>query len=141
MCHSCICKNDTLIIYQYMPLIALLSSVFVTAIAQLLMKVGARTVEPPHLFTLSEIARALASVFSNPWCVVGICIYIASAVNWIFVLKNIEVGTAYPFFALGSVFVLTFGIIFLGESANMYKFLGMFLVVVGLFVLSKSYSI
>lgn len=61
---------------------------------------------------------------------------LGSGLSWMIAMIKFEVSYAYPFTALGLLFVVFFSVV-LGESINIYKVIGVFFVVIGIVVLAK----
>ena len=117
------------------PLI--LVSVTISALAQIALKGGMgsesiqRSVDGRASFAL------LLHILLNPLVMLGLFLYFASAVVWLFVLSRIEVSSAYPFVALGFVFTAVLGRIFFADSLSAMKIAGTMLICAGVVVLAR----
>ncbi len=109
--------------------------VCLTAAAQVLLKMGMST---PLI--QQAMANGMRSVYwlalTSPLIWGGMICFGASAGLWLLVLGKLEVSTAYPLISLGVVLTTLAGIFILGESASLYKVLGVSLVIAGVLVLS-----
>ncbi len=67
----------------------------------------------------------------------GLFMYFISALLWIKVLSKINVSIAYPFGSLGYVFSAFLGWLILGENLNFLRIIGMCVILIGVYLLSK----
>lgn len=109
--------------------------VFLTAMAQLLLKMG---MSAPALQLAME--RGLLSIYwaalASPLIWGGLLCFGSSAGLWLLVLGKLEVSVAYPLASLGIALTTLTGILLLGESVTLYKTLGVGLIISGVVVLS-----
>jgi multidrug transporter EmrE-like cation transporter len=111
----------------------ILASVSLNALAQILLRLGARTV------TASEpgLAALLASAFQLP-VLGGLACYSGSLLLWFYVLGRVEVSFAYPFLSLGFVLVALAGWQWLGEPMPLARVAGIGIIFVGVLVVARS---
>jgi len=120
---------------QFMALALAIVCVGLTAIAQLLLKMG---------MSSQAIQRAMesstASVYwlalASPLIWAGMVCFAASAGLWLLVLGKLDVSMAYPLTALGLVATTLAGIFLLGEIASVAKLIGIALILAGVLVLA-----
>ncbi|MDH3324217.1 MAG: EamA family transporter [Candidatus Peregrinibacteria bacterium] len=118
-------------------LIAIIS-VFFSSMAQIFLKLGMnRFGELSTETTLANAWQMLWKIVFNPYLVFGIFLQVLALIVWLYVLKKVEVSYAYPFIALGFVFVLGVGYLFMNETLGYYKLAGIALIIAGIFVLSR----
>lgn len=120
---------------SYIPLI--LSGVSLNAVAQLLLKRGMNAVGY-FQFSSDSMLSVLPRIVFNPFIVLGMVCYVLSIGIWLAVLSRVEVGFAYPFLSVGYVLVACLGYFCFGENLSFSKILGIAIICVGLFFLSKS---
>jgi small multidrug resistance pump len=91
---------------------------------------------------LGTTALKLSIGFTKLWpSVVTVVGYLISFALLAQTLKTIEVGTAYAIWsAVGTALVVSIGIIFFNESANLVKILGIALIIIGVVLLNLSNS-
>lgn len=77
-------------------------------------------------------------LFTNMWIVSGLIATFLSGVIWMMAMTKFEISYAYPWMSLNLVLVVLFSIIFLGESYNIAKIIGVSLIVLGIIILAKS---
>ncbi len=120
---------------SYIPLI--LSGVSLNAVAQLFLKTGMNAVGY-FQFSSGNILSVLPRIVLNPFIVLGMVCYLLSIAIWLAVLSRVEVSFAYPFLSVGYVLVACLGYFFFGENLSFNKILGIAIICVGLFFLSRS---
>jgi drug/metabolite transporter (DMT)-like permease len=117
-------------------LAAVLSSVLLSALAQIVLKAG---------MTRPDIAQALAAggagpvalaVATQPLVLAGLGLYGLGMLVWLFVLSRIDVSLAYPFVSLGIVVTMALGHLVFGEVISLARALGAGLVIAGILVLA-----
>lgn len=65
-------------------------------------------------------------------------LYLASSGLWVWALRSVEISKAYPYFALGFVFVPLLGAWLFGELLTLRYGLGVLLIVIGVSLTSTS---
>lgn len=108
-------------------------TVFLSACAQLLLKLG--------VSKAGDMDGSIASVFKilfSPGVFFGICIYGFSVLIWLWVLSRVELSLAYPFVGLSFIFTLAFGYFILGESINGWRIFGTLMIAAGCIFIAKS---
>lgn len=106
-------------------LLLILSSVAMSACAQLLLKMGVGA------------TSALAYLLS-PWVVAGLALYGLGAVVWLSVLARLPLSAAYPFVGLGFILTMALGVLALGETLNPMRVAGTLLIALGCVCVSRS---
>ena len=97
------------------------------AAAQMLMKKG----------TSQHHGSGLMGYLTSVPLLAGYCLYGINTVLMVFALRDGELSTVYPFIALTYVWVTLLSIMYLGESLNAFKVLGVTIVVIGVAVLGR----
>jgi undecaprenyl phosphate-alpha-L-ara4N flippase subunit ArnE len=87
-------------------------------------------------FKLGATGRGSLPEFLNLWIAGGLVLYGLSTMLWIFALSRLSLTIVYPFTALTFVLVFCAGVYWLGESATAKQFLGVGLVLLGLFFIT-----
>ena len=119
-------------------MLLIVANVAMTSFAQIVLKAGMGTPEVVRALAGGFRLPALATVFLNPWVVIGLSLYGGAAVVWLLVLSRVEVSLAYPFVGLGFVMTMLLAWGFLGESVTVTRIAGTLLIAVGVLVLAKS---
>lgn len=100
---------------------------FLTSSAQILYKFGAdRLVLDPNLIT------TFFALLQNYHLIFGVMLYIIGGVLVIVALKGGEVTVIYPIIATSYIWVSFLSIYFIGETMNMFKWLGVLFIIVGI---------
>ena len=87
-------------------------------------------------FKQGAIGRVAGLDFVNPWIFLGLTLYMAGTVLWIYALSIVPLTTLYPFTALTYVLVNLLAVTFLGEQLSTRGILGTGLVLLGLFLVA-----
>lgn len=77
------------------------------------------------------------------WGVFGVLViagvlYLTSSGLWVWALRSVEISKAYPYFALGFVFVPLLGVWMFGEVLNFRYAIGVILIIAGVVMTSSS---
>ena len=116
-----------------MPYLLLLTSVALTAVAQILFKSAIRAMPRD-----ADLLSFLQAVLLSPTVLLGILLFGLGFLIWLVALRDLPVSRAYAFVAFGIVLVTLFGHLFLRESIPLSGGVGMALVVTGLAVMALS---
>ena len=124
-----------------LPLI--LISVLLTSGSQLVLKIGMASAPVQHVLAMRREGligpgSLLVGLGSHPAVVAGLLCYGLSAIAWLLVLSKIDVSQAYPCIALGIVLTTLGGGLLLGEDISMTRWLGLFVIVVGVGLVAAS---
>lgn len=106
----------------------LLATVAGISTGQILFKIGA-----------GSLARTggLPGLLVNRFFVAGIALYGACALAWVYILRDLELNKAYPFFAFSFVVVPLLGWVFLGEPFGRLYVLGVVCICVGVILVTR----
>jgi len=99
----------------------ILGSTLLTSTAQLFWKFGAEKLE-----------FNILSIITNVNIFAGIFLYAIGGVLLIISFRGGEVSVLYPIFATSYIWVSFLSIYFLGEVMNVFKWLGIFTIIVGI---------
>jgi drug/metabolite transporter (DMT)-like permease len=118
-------------------LVTILITVFMSACAQLLLKLGVTAaIGAGHSF--NNGLNGIIQILLSPLIIIGILIYGGSVLVWIWVLSRVELSVAYPFVGLSFVFTLLFGVLILGEGVSITKILGTVMITAGCVLVANS---
>lgn len=88
---------------------------------------------------LSEIfSLRLFTVLFNPWIFFGIALYAVSMILWLVALSSLDVSFIYPLISIGYIVTAVFAMIFLKEQVGILRWMGIFLIVGGSFLILRS---
>lgn len=116
-------------------LAVILFTVFLSACAQLLLKIGA---EKSGGFAAGGGIKGIVTMLFTPTIFVGIAIYGVSVLIWLWVLSRVDLSVAYPFVGLSFIFTLLFGHFILGESVNALRIIGTLMIAAGCLFVARS---
>jgi multidrug transporter EmrE-like cation transporter len=111
--------------------------VLLNAIAQLLLKAGARNVGEIHL-TLQNLFAVGLKVATQLPIIGGLTCYVLSVLLWIIALSRVDVSVAYPMLSLGYVVAAVGAWYFFGEALSMQRLLSIGVILVGVALLARS---
>lgn len=117
-----------------MKTIALALAVFcvlLSSAAQLVMKRGLAPAGAN-----ADVTSTYVQAFTHPMVWLGLFLYGASAVLWLWVLSRLDVSLAYPLVSLGFVVTMALGILWLGEPFSWVRVAGCTLIVIGVSLLA-----
>jgi uncharacterized membrane protein len=80
--------------------------------------------------------RKVFFMFFQPFVFVGCCLYVVSTVFWLVSLSNADLSFVYPINAVSFILVAVLARIVFKEYFNLTKFVGVFLVVLGAFLIA-----
>ncbi len=80
----------------------------------------------------------ICKLLLNPWVLSGVAATFLGGITWMLAMTKFEISYAYPFISLNFILVLVLGIFLFNESFTSMKLLGTFLVIVGIFFLSRN---
>lgn len=115
----------------------ILISVLLGATGQVLLKKGMLLIGPLTL-SIVEIGDILLRLVTNPFVVLGLGTYVVSTVIWLGALSRVDLSYAYPFVSLSYVLMLLASWLLLHENLSTIRLLGTFVIVMGVFLVSRS---
>jgi len=121
--------------FAYIPLILL--GVVLNAAAQIFVKKG--MIKLGYFdFSLASIGEMLLKASTNFYILGGLVCYGVSLILWMMTLSRVDVSFAYPMLSLGLVLTSLAGYWFLGENLTFSRVLGIGLIMIGVYFVSKS---
>ena len=117
-------------------ILAILISVFLAVVGQLLLKMGMLRVGKFSL-NISTLVHQYIRILLNPFIIAGIAGFFISMLIWLYVLSRMELSFAYPFVALNYVLIL-FGSYFLfRETITLHKIIGVVVIIIGVYLVAR----
>ena len=98
-----------------------LATTFVTSVAQILYKKGVPNLE-----------FSVMGILANYYILGGLFLYVIAAALLIISFRGGEVSVLYPIIATSYIWVSILSIYFLGETMNLYKWLGIISIISGI---------
>ena len=80
---------------------------------------------------------ALVRLMFNPLVLLGLFLYAASVVNWLVVLKRLDLGLAYPLMSVGYILTFLIGVWCFKEPVSLTRILGIAVIMVGVVLLTR----
>jgi len=118
-----------------MNILLILFSVLLNCAAQLFIRKGMLI---NGELTSSNLVASLLPMITNLWLWVAMICYAISIFLWMAVLSKVEVSFAYPFLSIGYVVAAIIGFYFFGEHLSMSRILGIIVICIGVFLISRS---
>ncbi|HSS12422.1 MAG TPA: EamA family transporter [Rhizomicrobium sp.] len=116
-------------------LATILGTVSLSAFAQVALKIGTAPLKSAAGKTTAEV---ILSVAASPFIWIGLGIYAASMLAWIWVLSKTDVSVAYPFVGISLVLTAVMGAMFLHENVSPLRIGGTLLVIFGCILIARS---
>ncbi|HJO01818.1 MAG: hypothetical protein QF798_00085 [Candidatus Woesearchaeota archaeon] len=101
-----------------------LGSTLLTSTAQLFYK-----------FAAEKLSFNILSIITNVNLLVGVVLYAVGGILLIISFRGGEVSVLYPIFATSYIWVSFLSIYFLGEVMNIFKWLGVFVIIAGIILI------
>ena len=83
-----------------------------------------------------DFSFSIPGIIKNKILVVGSVFYIISFLLFSFALKGGELSVLFPVVSTSYVWTVVFSIKFLNERMNLYKWAGIFLIIIGIYLLN-----
>jgi len=115
----------------------ILASVILNVAGQMCIKKGALLKGPLDIIARGLSATAVA-IFTSPFIMAGLFLYVVSAFCWIVALSRVELSYAYPILSLGYILIMFLSHWLFHEHLSALRIMGTVGVIVGLFLIFKS---
>jgi multidrug transporter EmrE-like cation transporter len=120
------------------PISLILVAAFFGVCGQLSLKMGMTQVGQLGSDALAEPVQLVLRVITSPLVLGGLTLYVAGAGVWMMVLSRSALSFAYPILAIGYAVTPMLAWLFLGESMNAMRWVGIAVICIGVFVVSRS---
>ena len=94
--------------------------------------------QPSTEGTVSGLFALVNLILTSPWVLLGLTLYGIGAVAWIAVLARLDLSLAYPLLALNFVLITLSSRLILGETVPTMRWIGMFVICVGIIIVARS---
>jgi multidrug transporter EmrE-like cation transporter len=115
----------------------ILAAVFLGAAAQLFLKAGTNAVGH-FAFYWGNLLPVGLKLAANPAILAGTGCYALSLAVWIMALSRVPVSVAYPMVALGYLINAAGAWLWLGESLDAQKLIGIAFIILGVWLVARS---
>ena len=117
-------------------LLAILISVFLAVVGQLLLKMGMVRVGK-FSFNISTLVHQYIKILLNPFVIAGLVGFFISMLIWLYVLSRMELSFAYPFVALNYVLILFASYFLFKETITLHKIIGVVVIIIGVYLVAR----
>ncbi len=112
--------------------------VILNASGALIIKHKVNQIGNVNLDSLLGFIKYFYNIFLSPVIIFGLFLIFLSAVSWIAALSRMEISNAYPIATgLNFLIIVLTALIFMGESMNFIKFIGIILLMLSFYILTK----
>ena len=118
-------------------LMLIVMTVLLNTTGQFMMKAGINKIGK---IELSRFIEFIPRVATSGFVLGGFFAYAVSAALWIVILSRAELSWAFPMVSLSYVLTAIFSPILLGESFSIQRFVGIIVICVGVFLVSRTFS-
>lgn len=119
-------------------LLLVLTSVFMSAVAQLLLKLGMSRKHTTDAIAGGDPFQTFLAIATSVEVISGLALYALGAVVWLFVLAKLDLSVAYPFVGLGFIVTMLFAVFVVGEEVSITRVAGTCLVIAGCILVARS---
>ena len=102
---------------------------------QLLMKKGMMIF---GTFSASQLLYKIIPMFLNPWVFSGFVCFGLSSIFWLVVLSRLELSLVYPMVSAAYVLVAIASWLFFKENLNLARWAGIAVIILGVYLISRS---
>lgn len=82
-------------------------------------------------------AEVIRGVLTSPLLYVGLTLYVVSVLNWLVVLKRMDLGLAYPAMSLAYIATFLLGVWLFHEPLSTTRIAGIAVIILGVFLISR----
>ena len=115
-----------------------LFSVFLATAGQLILKTGMQRVGYIGSQRLAKPLQLVMQVAGTWQVLLGLFLFVISAVSWLLVLSRVPLSYAYPFAGLTYLLITLFGRFVLREDVPALRWLGIALIIAGILLVGKT---
>jgi len=115
----------------------ILLSISIAVGGQLLLKIGIDRIGINGFGSMKSLTGLFSGIIRSPMVLTGLFLYLISAAIWLVVLSTVDLSFAYPFIGLTYVMVLVLSRFILKEEVNPIRWVGAFIITVGVVVISR----
>lgn len=121
-----------------MPIVLILLSVGLAAVAQLTLKSGMNQVTTVNGGPVTVSADSFKTIATNLTVWAGLVLFALSAVVWLFVLSRTSLSFAYPFAALTYLLIVLVDRFVLHEAVPPLRWLGVAMIMIGIVLVART---
>lgn len=122
--------RESILSIAYWALVFL--GVTLSSLGSIFLKLGATRISHDQGIAAAALQAALE------WrLLLGVLMYIVPVIIWIYLLKKLDITFLQPLFSLVYVITPVLAIAYLGESISIYKWIGIAVILLGIFISSR----
>ncbi|HEX5318867.1 MAG TPA: EamA family transporter [Stellaceae bacterium] len=121
----------------YRELALILTSVSLSALAQVAFKLGVSSPKVRAALTEGGAAETVMSFIASPAIVGGLALYGIGTLLWLNVLAKTELSQAYPFVGLGFAFTAFLGYALFNDTLSPMRLTGTAVVIAGIVLVAR----
>ena len=118
-------------------LLLIIISILLNTAAQLALRAGMLAIGYFN-FGLHNFLSIAMKIIQSPWIILGAAAYIFSMFTWLLVLSRTEVSVAYPMISLGYIVSAVAAYYLWGENLNLMRVVGIVIILLGVFIITRS---
>lgn len=108
------------------------------AFGGILMKMGATHIGHVQIRSFEQLFSYLIKLATRPQSISGAFLYFLSAIIWSYLLTRLDISYVQPILALTYVATPILAIVLLGEHVSALRWLGIAVIILGVFVVARS---
>ena len=113
--------------------------ILLTSLGEFILKASINSYQAPTPSTpMSSYLNLAAYVFSNPITILSLIMVITGGILWLGAMSKFELSCLYPFLSTNLMLIVIGSHVILGEEVNLYRYIGVMLIMTGLVIISKS---
>ncbi|MBD3179556.1 MAG: EamA family transporter [Candidatus Latescibacteria bacterium] len=117
-------------------LILIIMTVFLNTAGQFMMKTGINRI---GMIGFDNFMESMVKAVTSGYVIGGFLSYAVSAVLWIVILSRSDLSWAFPMVSLSYVVTAIFAPYFLNEPFTITRFVGILVIVSGVFIVARTY--
>jgi drug/metabolite transporter (DMT)-like permease len=132
-------KSSSLLRRQHMDvLVYIIPSIIAGVIGQLLLKRGMLNMGPLGIGAGSNVLALVWSIFTNPWVIAGLALYVSGTLFWLIALSRADLSFVYPFATVSMALIILISHFVFNESISGLRLIGIVTIAVGVLLVARS---
>ena len=115
----------------------ILLSISIAVTGQILLKIGIDRIGVVGFGSMKAFTSLFSGIIRSPMVLTGLFLYFISAAIWLVILSMVDLSFAYPFIGFTYVMVLVLSKFVLKEEVNPIRWIGAFIITVGVVIISR----
>jgi len=88
--------------------------------------------------TFSNVFSFMGRLLGSSGFLIGAGLYVVNFFLWVSVLSKVDLSVAFPTGSTSYIIVTLLSMVFLGEQISLYRWGGIFLIIIGIWFISRS---